>query len=195
MSKQKIGIFGGSFNPVHNGHIALAKELLSATDLDEIWFMVSPHNPLKPVGSLLDDSMRLRLVVNALENEDRLKACDYEFHLPKPSYMLNTLQHLSADYPDTEFTLLIGADNWECFPKWHAYEDIIRNYSIIIYPREGSEIDASTLPSSVTLVPTPLYTISSTKIRENIATGISIEGLVPECIRRQVEIFYASLQV
>lgn len=175
----KVGIFGGSFNPIHNGHIALAQSLLEKLELDEVWLMVSPQNPLKSSSELLDDEKRLAIVRKALEGHPRIKACDYEFHLPKPSYTWNTLQALSKDYPDYSFTLLIGGDNWERFEQWAHHDDIVANYPIAIYPRRGSEIDPSTLSTNVTLVDTPLLDISSTEIREKVAIGESIDGLVP----------------
>lgn len=175
----KIGIFGGSFNPIHNGHIALAQSLMDKLGLDEVWLMVSPQNPLKSSSELLDDEKRLAIARKAIEDHPRIKACDYEFHLPKPSYTWNTLQALSKDYPDHTFTLLIGGDNWEHFDKWAHHDDIIANYPIAVYPRRGSKIDKTLLPANVTLVDTPLLDISSTEIREKIANGESIDTLVP----------------
>ncbi|MCI7427465.1 MAG: nicotinate-nicotinamide nucleotide adenylyltransferase, partial [Prevotella sp.] len=118
MQKIKTGIYGGSFNPIHNGHIAIAKRMLELAGLDEIWLIVSPQNPLKTAGSLLDDRLRLEMTQRALAPYPQLTASDYEFRLPRPSYMWNTLQRLSADYPHREFTLLIGADNWTVFDRW-----------------------------------------------------------------------------
>lgn len=123
---KRTGIFGGSFNPIHCGHIALAKEILRQTTLDEIWLMVSPQNPLKREASdLLDDDLRFQLAQKALADVEGVIACDYEFHLPIPSYTWTTLQHLRKDYPDHEFTLLIGGDNWERFTRWYHWKDIL----------------------------------------------------------------------
>lgn len=125
---KRTGIFGGSFNPIHCGHIALAKEILRQTTLDEIWLMVSPQNPLKREASdLLDDDLRFQLAQKALADVEGVIACDYEFHLPIPSYTWTTLQHLRKDYPDHEFTLLIGGDNWERFTRWYHWKDILRS--------------------------------------------------------------------
>ena len=132
MQKKKTGIYGGSFNPIHNGHIAIAKRMLEEAGLDEIWLIVSPQNPLKAADSLLDDQLRLDMTQHALAPYPQLTASDYEFRLPRPSYMWHTLQHLSADYPDREFTLLIGADNWAVFDRWYHASDIIAHYPIAI---------------------------------------------------------------
>lgn len=181
VQSKKVGIFGGSFNPIHTAHIALAKSLCEKAGLDEVWFMVSPMNPFKKAATdLLDDHLRLEMVEKALENEPQLKACDYEFRLPKPSYTWHTLQAISKDYPECEFTLLIGGDNWAAFDKWYHHDDILAHYPIVVYPRQGSCIGE--VPAGVTIVETPLLNISSTEIRECIKTGKSIEGMVPECI-------------
>ncbi len=166
-----IGIFGGSFNPIHKGHVALARQLLRRAQLDEVWFLVSPQNPLKPQSSLLDDNMRLEMARLALKDELHLVASDYEFHLPRPSYTWNTLQHLSQDYPQHRFTLLIGADNWQLFGQWRNSREIIENYPIVIYPRDGYPVDEASLPPNVRLVNTRLYNMSSTLIRQLIADG------------------------
>lgn len=181
--KRKVGVLGGSFNPVHVGHITLAKSLQEQAELDEVWFMVSPQNPFKAQATdLLADDLRLTLVREALKDESFLKACDYEFHLPRPSYTWHTLQAMSQDYPDIEFTLLIGGDNWAAFDKWYHYEDILKHYSIVVYPREGSNIDMHDLPSNVKIVKTPLLKVSSTEIRTLITEGKSVHGLVPQNI-------------
>ncbi len=185
-----VGIFGGSFNPIHIGHIALAKSLCEKIGLDEVWFMVSPMNPFKQAATdLLDDNLRLELVEKALENEPQLRACDYEFHLPKPSYTWHTLQAITLDYPDIAFTLLIGGDNWAAFDKWYHHDDILAHYPIVVYPRQGSDI--RNVPEGVTIVETPLLNISSTEIRRHIAEGKSITGMVPLSIEQKVTNYYA----
>lgn len=175
-----IGIYGGTFNPLHNGHIALARSFLQQAGLDEVWFVVSPQNPFKINNDLLDDNIRLEMVREALHGESRIKVSDVEFHLPKPSYMYRTLRHLSADYPGYKFTLLIGGDNWKAFDRWKNADEIIENYEIAVYPRKGDNIDATALPSSVMLLDTPLIDISSTEIRQRVRDGKPIDNLVPK---------------
>jgi len=174
-----IGLFGGSFNPIHNGHVRLAKSLLQKAALDEVWFLVSPQNPFKQDQQLLDDDKRLQLVRLALKEEPQLMASDFEFHLPKPSYTWNTLQALEQEYPEGKFTLLIGGDNWEAFDKWYRYEDILKRYPIIVYPREGSKVPGVKFQGSeIQIVETPLINISSTQIRQRLHEGKSVRGLV-----------------
>ena len=174
-----IGLFGGSFNPIHNGHVRLAKSLLQEAALDEVWFLVSPQNPFKQNQQLLDDDKRLQLVRLALKEEPQLMASDFEFHLPKPSYTWNTLQALEREYPERKFTLLIGGDNWEAFDKWYRYEDILKRYPIIVYPRKGSKVsDVKFQDSDIQIVETPLINISSTQIRQRLQEGKSVRGLV-----------------
>lgn len=186
----KIGIFGGSFNPIHFGHIALAKEIKELAGLDEVWFMVSPHNPLKSTSELMPDQDRLLMTELALQDMPGLTASDYEFHLPKPSYMSNTLNSLAHDYPNNDFTLIIGADNWLVFDKWHDHEEILRSHKIIIYPRKDCLINADTLPHGVSLVHTKLYEISSTQIRQRLRNQEPVTGLVPEKIAERLEESY-----
>lgn len=189
---KSVGIFGGSFNPIHTGHIALAKSLCEKAGLDEVWFMVSPMNPFKKAATdLLDDQLRLEMVKKALEGEPQLQACDYEFHLSKPSYTWHALQAISKDYPDIRFTLLIGGDNWAAFDKWYHHDDILAHYPIVVYPRKGSDIGE--VPEGVTIVETPLLNISSTEIRHHIAKGESIHGMVPESIEQLAIQNYSSL--
>lgn len=185
--KIKTGIYGGSFNPIHNGHIALARHLLQEAELDEIWFVVSPQNPFKVQQQLLADDKRLLLVRQALAPYPQLVASDFEFSLPRPSYMWHTLQGMSAQWPDRELHLIIGADNWLCFDRWYHADDIRRTYPIIIYPRQGYNITAADLPQGVRLVNTPLYNVSSTEIRADIAAGRDISGKVPSTILSEVE--------
>ena len=190
---KKTGIFGGSFNPIHTGHIALARQLREVAGLDEVWLMVSPQNPLKQQASLLDDDLRLQMAKTALADEPFpfIEVSDYEFHLPRPSYTWNTLQALKDDYPNREFVLLIGGDNWERFPRWYRADDIIRNYQLIVYPRRGSDIDLTSLPPTVTIVEAELLDISSTDIRRRVRRHQSIKGMVPDSILDAVTEHYS----
>ncbi len=188
-NKIKTGIYGGSFNPIHNGHIAIAKAMLDCGAVNEVWLMVSPQNPLKQSTDLLDEQLRLDMTRRATSNISGITACDYEFHMPRPSYMWHTLQNLSHDYPDREFTLLIGADNWQVFDRWYHADDIIAHYPIRIYPRRGYDIEASRLPHNVKLVDTGLYDVSSTMVRERIRRGEDVSQLIPGSIIDMAKIY------
>ena len=176
-----IALFGGSFNPIHNGHIALARAVREQCALDEVWLMVSPQNPLKQGSTeLLDDELRLEMVRKALEDVEGVEACDYEMHLPRPSYTWTTLQHLQKDYPDYTFILLIGGDNWTHFQRWRHWKDILWHHDIIVYPRDEH-------PGTIH---GPLFNVSSTEIRQKVRQGESIEGLVPPSIEALVTKYY-----
>ena len=179
------GIYGGSFNPIHEGHVRLAKALADSGLVDEMWLLVSPQNPFKVDAQLLDDEKRLHLARLAVAD---VPGCDREFSMPRPSYMYNTLSALSAEHPDREFVLVIGADNWERFTGWYRSSDILSAYRIIIYPRPGYVL--RDVPKGITIADTPLLDISSTEIRHRIATQPDFdgEGLPPavwEEIRRE----------
>lgn len=192
MKKIRTGLYGGSFNPIHNGHIAIARQMIEKAGLDEVWFMVSPQNPLKERDTLLDDAKRLEMARKALEGQPRLKACDYEFALPRPSYTWHTLQTLWRDYPDREFILMIGADNWAHFGRWYHADDIMRTCNILIYPRRGYDVDTLSLPARAQLVDTGLYDVSSTEIRQLIKEGRDISRLVPADIVDMAEKYYGT---
>lgn len=183
---KRIGILGGSYNPIHVGHIQLAEHLLRVLSFDEVWLLVSPHNPLKPANDLLPDAIRYQWVAKSIEGLSGLVASDFEFGLPQPSYTYNTLTQLTATYPQNEFTLLIGADNWQVFHKWFRAEDIINNYRIAIYPRPGSGAIATPLPPNVQVIDAPLIDISSTMIRQKIRNHEDISHLVPKVIQQEV---------
>lgn len=171
---RRTGIYGGSFNPIHLGHICLAKALAESGLVDEMWLLVSPQNPFKVDARLLDDEKRLHLAQLAVRDVPGVEVCDREFSLPRPSYMYNTLQALTQEHPDREFVLVIGADNWERFPAWYRSQDILSAYRIIIYPRPGYV--CKDLPEGVTLADTPLLDISSTEIRNRIQTQPDYDG-------------------
>lgn len=170
----EIGIFSGSFNPIHIGHLALANYLCEYEGVDEVWFLVTPHNPLKEEAGLIDDGVRLKLVQRAIEGYPRFRASDFEFSMPRPSYTIYTLDALKARYPDHRFHLIIGSDNWQFFPRWYQHERILREHRLLVYPRPGYTVDPASLPSSVRLVEAPLFDISSTFIRQALAEGRDI---------------------
>lgn len=178
--EQKIRtiIFGGSFDPIHVGHTALAAEALRQNLADEVWFMVSPLNPHKQGQQLTPEEKRLAMVQLAIEDEPRFKASDFEFTLPRPSYTLHTLQALEAAYPERTFLLLIGADNWEKFDRWYRGDLILERYPIIVYPR-GNEQQPQ-LPQGVEWLSSRLYDISSTQIREMVLSDVDIRGVVSQ---------------
>lgn len=164
----RTGIFGGSFNPIHNGHISLALQLKERAGLDEVWLMVSPQNPLKQSGDLLADDLRLHMARLAVEGVEDITVSDYEMHLPRPSYTWNTLEALSTDYPERQFVLMIGGDNWAIFDRWYHADDIRRKYEIIVYTRTPGD------PGFIDL--------SSTAVRERIRQGKSIRSMVPRAV-------------
>lgn len=166
--KIKTGIFGGSFNPIHMGHLILANYLCEFEDIDELWFMISPQNPLKQQADLLEDSKRLELVNIAIKDYPKFYASDFEFQLPRPSYTINTLDALKSAYPDRLFYLIIGADNWQYFPRWKDSRRLIDENRILVYPRPDIEIRETEFPPNVRLLDTPLLEISSTFIRQAI---------------------------
>lgn len=177
---RKIGLFFGSFNPIHIGHLIIANAMLQHSDLDEVWLVVSPQNPLKERKSLLADSQRLEMVRRAIDDNYRLRACDIEFRLPIPSYTSLTLAHLGEQYPDKEFCLIMGSDNLATFKRWRNWESIIENYSLFVYPRPGSETCELADHPHVTMVKVPMIDISSTYIREQIRDKKDVRYLLPD---------------
>lgn len=178
----KIGLFFGSFNPIHVGHMVIANHMLEFTGLDRIWFVVSPHNPLKTKTSLLHERQRLAMVSLAIGDNNKMKASNIEFKLPQPSYTVNTLAYLEEKYPGKEFALIMGADNLENLHKWKNYEEILRRYEIYVYPRPGNDGGALIKHPKVKMVDTPLMEISSTAIRQALKEKKDVRYFVPESV-------------
>lgn len=180
---KRVALFGGSFNPIHLGHLALAREVVSRGLADETWLMVSPHNPLKPSADLLDETLRFEMACIATADQPAVRASDFEFSLPRPSFTWRTLEALRHSHLHTQFTLLVGADNWACFNRWAHYEEILQSTPIIIYPREGYEIEEIKLPAGVTLLnPERLYPFSSTDIRRALREGVDVSQMLPSAV-------------
>ena len=179
-----IGLFLGSFNPIHNGHLGLAQYILTQPEVDEVWFVVSPNNPLKDRSTLLDEKLRLQLTELAVVGIAGLRACDIELSLPKPSYTVNTLRALSELYPQHRFTLIIGSDNMAIFDRWKDYRYILDNYPIVVYPRQGDDITklSGKYPEMKVLAGAPMFNISSTRIRLLYKNGESYRQLVPKTV-------------
>ena len=167
---KSIGLFFGSFNPIHLGHTQLAEYIFEYSGVDEIWYIVSPRNPLKEQSELIDEHLRLRMIEMATEDKDYLKVSDIEFDMPKPSYTINTLHALSEKYPEDNFILLIGSDNMQIFDKWKDYQTILEEYSILVYPRKDFDYEPfeEIYPDMQILEEAPFFEISSTEIRELI---------------------------
>ena len=178
--KKEIGLFSGSFNPIHNGHLIMANYMSEFTYIDEVWLVVTPHNPLKITRDMLNEQIRLKMVQLAIGKYKNLKAIDVELHMKRPSYTINTLEKLSKDYPDCNFTLIIGSDNWTFFDKWKDYKKIIESYKILIYPRQGSEIIIPDVwTHSIKIANAPVVEISSTFIRQSIKVGKDMRAFIP----------------
>jgi nicotinate-nucleotide adenylyltransferase len=181
----KIGLFFGSFNPIHIGHLIIANHILNESNLQRLWFVVSPQNPFKQSKTLLNEYDRFYLAQMAVEKNDKLKVIDIEFSLPKPSYTVHTLAYLKEKYPSYSFTIIMGSDSFQNLDKWKNSEMIITNYPIIIYQRPNFEVD-NKLNASIKIMQAPLLQISATHIRELIATGKSIKYLVPEIVEEEI---------
>lgn len=186
MNPLNIGIFSGSFNPIHIGHLALANYLCEYEGLDELWFLVSPRNPLKSESELMPDALRLRLVQLATEDYPKFRASDFEFHLPRPSYTYHTLTELKRAFPAHTFHLIIGSDNWQLFPRWHQADRLLAENRLLVYPRPGYPVDAVSLPPNVRLVSSPLFEISSTFIRQALREGRDVRYFLHPAVYRHL---------
>ena len=177
----KVGLYFGSYNPIHIGHLAIANYMVEFTDIDQLWFVVSPQNPFKKKTNLLDDYQRLEMAHLAVEGDDRLRASNIEFSLPKPSYTASTLAYLKDQHPNHQFVILMGSDNLENFHKWKNYNSIIENHGVIVYPRPGFDISKVQIHKNITLAENaPQMEISSSFIRDAIQAGKDIRHFLPQ---------------
>jgi len=185
----KIGLYFGSFNPVHIGHLIIASYIADHTDLEQVWFVVSPQNPLKKETSLLNEQHRKHLIDLSIEGEKKLKTSNVEFKLPKPSYTIDTLTYLDEQYPRHQFSMIMGSDSFSNIKRWKNYEVLLKNYHIYIYERPGFKVAANP-DSRITLLRAPLLEISSTHIRELLHLRKSIRYLVPDIVKEEIELHH-----
>lgn len=177
---KRIGIYSGSFNPIHHGHVMLANYLVEFSDLDELWFVVSPQNPLKQKSELLDDDERLKMVQLAVGDDPRFHVSDIEMHLPLPSYTINTLTALSEQHTDCQFVFICGMDSLQNLHRWYQYQSILDNHELLVFPREGYDGGELVHHQSVTVLKTPILEISSTFIRQCVKEGRDMRHFMPE---------------
>ena len=185
----KIGLYFGTFNPIHIGHLVIANHMAEYSDLDKLWMVITPHNPFKKKSSLLDNNHRFQMVQRALEEYPKIEASTIEFNLPQPNYTVNTLAHLQEKYPKDEFCLIMGEDNLKSLHKWKNYEVILEHHDIYVYPRisEG-QIDHQFMGhSKIHKVEAPIMEISSTVIRKGVAAGKNIQPLLPDAVYRYMD--------
>lgn len=188
MLAMKIGLYFGSFNPIHIGHMIIAEHVVNNSDLKQVWFVLSPHNPLKSSNTLLNEYDRLHLLNIAIDDNERFRAMDVEFKLPKPSYTITTLVYLEEKYPQHEFVVVIGSDSFTNLSKWKNYETLIKNYSFIVYQRPGFEINTETIKNiNYELLDAPLLDISATFIRAQLKERKDIKYLLPHGVYNEIE--------
>jgi nicotinate-nucleotide adenylyltransferase len=185
----KIGLYFGTFNPIHVGHLIIANHMAENADLEQVWLVVTPHNPHKKKETLLDDYHRLQMVHLATEDYPKLKPSDIEFKLSQPNYTVNTLIHLEEKYPDHEFSMIMGEDNLKSLHKWKNFEVLLQNHEIYVYPRVSNEQESSDLKNhpKVHLIDAPIVEISSTFIRKNIKEGKNIQPLLPSKVWEYID--------
>ena len=178
----KVGLFFGTFNPIHVGHLTIANHLAENNDLDQVWFVVTPHSPFKKKSSLLDNNQRLEMVYRATKDYTKLKPSDIEFNLPQPNYTINTLVHLEEKFPDHKFALIMGEDNLKSFHKWKNYQMILETHDIYVYPRisEGKVETEFDEHPKIHHVNSPIMELSSTFIRKSIKEGKNVRPMLPE---------------
>ncbi len=183
----KIGLFFGSFNPVHNGHLIIANYVCETTELEKVWLVVSPQNPLKQKETLLREYDRLHLINLAIEDNKNLKASNIEFKLPKPSYTIDTLTYLKEKYPQHEFSLIMGSDNLETLHRWKNYELILQNYPIYVYRRRNADTNPFPKNKQIYFLDFPFLDISATFIRDNLKNGVSMQYFLPEPVWKYID--------
>jgi len=185
----KIGLYFGSFNPIHIGHLIIANQLVENSDLDQIWFIVTPHNPFKKKSTLLDNHQRLEMVYLATKDYEKLEPCDIEFNLPQPNYTVNTLFHLNEKHPKHEFSIIMGEDNLKSFHKWKNYQAILDDYHIYVYPRisEGTIETQFTNHPKITKVDAPIIELSSTLIRNSIKTNKNVKPMLQNDVWKYID--------
>jgi nicotinate-nucleotide adenylyltransferase len=178
----KVGLFFGSFNPIHIGHLVIANHMVEYSDLDQVWFVVTPHNPFKNKSSLLDNYQRLEMVYRATKDYTKIKPSDIEFNLPQPNYTINTLVYLQEKYPKYEFALIMGEDNLKSFHKWKNYELILENHDIYVYPRVSENTIQTQFDGhkKIHVINAPLMELSSTFIRQAIKNGKNVQPMLPQ---------------
>ena len=183
----KIALYFGSFNPIHNGHLIIANHIVQTENIKELWFVVTPQNPFKIEKKLLTANHRYQLIKFAIDGENKLRASNIEFNLPKPSYTVNTLVYLKEKFPNDEFVIVMGSDGFKNISKWKNANYILENYSFFIYKRPGFEIE-NTVGASIKIIDGPQLYITSTYIRELIKNKKSIRFLVPDTVKDEIEI-------
>ena len=193
----KIGIYPGSFNPIHNGHLAIANYICEYEDYDEIWFLITPQNPVKGQNELLEKETRLSLVENAIEGYDKLKTCTIEWEVSPPTYTINTLQRLRVRYPHNQFELIIGSDNWDIFHRWKDYQMILKNFKVLVYPRKTSLVTPINHSNVRFCKGAPKIEISSSFIRKSFRKGKDIRFFLPKGAYEVIHAtgFFAPLEV
>jgi len=182
----KIGLYFGSFNPVHVAHLIVANHILNETDIEKIWFVISPQNPFKAESNLLNEYHRLHLVRLATEDDIRIKATDIEFNLPTPSYTTNTLAYLAEKHPEHEFCILMGSDSFQNLHKWKNHEVIVRNYALYIYIRPGYDV-VNHVNANLHILEAPLLQLSAIQIRKYIKEGKSVRYMIPDKVLEEIE--------
>ena len=183
----KIGLFFGSFNPIHIGHLAIANYMVEFTDLDQVWFVVSPHNPLKKKSTLLDDYSRLELVESAILDDDRFRVSNIEFSLPQPSYTVDTLVHLKETYPNHDFSLIMGGDNLKGIQKWKNSDILLKDYNLYVYPRPGSNLESWKDTKNINITQSPFFDISATFIRKGIKDRKNMSHFLPPQVWKKID--------